>query len=92
MSGAPIIDFVSIHGRTLAATFANLPPGAEIVLVDKTSGAPFGASPAGASDGNATIIVPMGAPAGDYYLRAEDSGGVNLAQSVEFHFDADAGR
>ena len=41
MSDAPIVDFTSISGTNVLATYANMPPGSQIVFVSETSGQPF---------------------------------------------------
>jgi hypothetical protein len=89
MSDAPTINFTRISGQTVVASYTNLPPGAAIVFVDKTSGESFGGFLASGA-GSAAIPEPAGLRSGDYYLKAQDSTGAYLAQSVEFHIDASA--
>ena len=84
-----MISFTRLSGKTVVASYANLPPGAEIVFVDKTSGQSSGGFPASGA-GSANIPEPAGLRSGDYYLKAQDSKGAYLAQSVEFHIDASA--
>jgi hypothetical protein len=84
---SPIINFVSISGLDISAAYQNLPDGARVVLVNETSGAtmPSPVTPARGSSPLA-IELPAGFPLGAYYLKAEDSAGSWLAQSVEFYF------
>jgi hypothetical protein len=91
MSASPILDFVRLSGAGVVATYANMPPGAAIVFINKTSGAPFGPPFAIGSGGESTTPLPSGLPSGDYYLQAQDSTGADLARSVEFYIDSGGG-
>jgi hypothetical protein len=85
----PMLNFVSLLGSQVSATFENFPTGSRIVVVNKTTGQP---EPAPVTDlGQATsgplgIILPSGFPNGDFYLKGLDASGGFLAQSIEFHF------
>ena len=83
---SPIINFVSISGLDISGACQNLPDGAQVVLVNKTSGVtmPSPVTPASGS-GPLAIELPAGFPPGAYYLKAQDSAGSWLAQSVEFY-------
>jgi hypothetical protein len=85
MSDAPNIIFNSVSKGEVSATYANLPPGSRIVFINKTSGQPFGGGIDASGSASVEIKVPSGAPAGDYYLEAQDSTGSFLAESVVFH-------
>jgi hypothetical protein len=92
MSNAPIVDFVGISGKNVLATYANLPPNSRIVFVNQTSGQPIGAAiNVSGSASSATIPEPANIPSGAYFLKAEDSTGAYLAQSVVFYVDDPAG-
>lgn len=91
MSDAPIVDFMSISGTNVLATYANIPPSSQIVFVSETSGQPFGASIDVSGGASATIPLPAGIPPGAYYLKAQDSTGAYLAQSVVFYVAVAAG-
>jgi hypothetical protein len=86
---SPIINFQSISGFSISAQRENLPAGANVVLVDKTSGKtmPSPITPA-AGSGPLTIQLPDKGPnkfpSGAYMLQAQDKAGALLAQSVEF--------
>jgi hypothetical protein len=92
MSNAPIVDFVGLSGKSVLATYENLPPNSRIVIVSRTSGQPIsgGGVEVGGS-ASATLPEPTGIPSGDYFLKAEDSTGAYLAQSVVFYIDDPAG-
>jgi hypothetical protein len=83
---SPIINFVSITGLDISAAYQDLPDGTQVVLVNKTSGAamPAPMTPASGS-GPLAIQLPAGFPHGAYYLKAQDSAGGWLAQSVDFY-------
>jgi hypothetical protein len=83
---SPILNFVSISGPDISADYQNLPDDTQVVLVNKTSGVtmPSPVTPASGS-GTLAIALPAGFPLGDYYLKAQDSAGGWLAQSVEFY-------
>jgi hypothetical protein len=82
----PIVNFVRISGRDISAACQDLPDATQVVLVNKTSGAtmPNPVTPASGS-GPLAIQLPAGFPPGAYYLKAQDSAGSLLAQSVEFY-------
>jgi hypothetical protein len=88
MSNAPIVDFAGLSGKSVKATYENLPPSSRILIVSRTSGQPVGGGGVVVSgSASATIPEPTGIPAGDYFLKAEDSTGAYLAQSVVFQLD-----
>jgi hypothetical protein len=82
----PILNFVSISGSQVAATTANFPNGARIVLVNKTSGATLPDPVTKVSDnGPLGITLSEDITPGAYYLKGLDQDGGYLAQSVEFY-------
>jgi hypothetical protein len=85
----PFINLDGISVTAVSATYGNLPPSSRIVFMNKTSGQPVGQEVD--AEGSATISVPLpaGMPAGEYYLKAEDSAGGYLAQSVVFPLGGD---
>jgi hypothetical protein len=85
MSDAPNIIFNDVSQGDVSATYANLPSGSRIAFVNKTSNQPFGGGIDASGSASVEIQLPAGMPAGDYYLRAQDSTGAYLAQSVGFH-------
>jgi hypothetical protein len=91
MTDAPIILLMSISGGNVLAAYANLPPNSGIVFVNKTSGQPFGGIVPASGSSSITIATPPGMPGGAYYLKARDSTGAFLAESVEFYVDAAGG-
>jgi hypothetical protein len=91
MSNAPIINFVGISGKNVLAAYANLPPNSRIVFVNQTSGQPTGGAVEVSGSASATIPEPTNIPSGAYFLKAEDSTGAYLAQSVVFYIDDLAG-
>ncbi len=83
---SPIINFLGISGLDISAACQNLPDGTQVVVVNKTSGVtmPDPVTPARGS-GPLAIQLPAGFPLGAYYLKAQDSAGSWLAQSVAFY-------
>jgi hypothetical protein len=85
----PILNYVSLLGSQVSATFENFPTGSRVVVVNNTSGQ---AEPAPVTElGQATsgplgVNLPPGFPSGDFYLKGLDAPGGYLAQSVVFHF------
>ena len=83
---SPIINFVSISGYSISAEHKNLPPGSQVVLVDKTSGKTMPSPVTSASgSGPLSIQLPNKFPGGAYFLQAQDQAGASLAKSVEFY-------
>jgi len=70
-----------------------MPGGAQIVLVDKTSGAALEGGAVLDSGGAGRISVPIDAstPGGQYVLVATDATGNELAQTVAFYISNDSG-
>ena len=87
MSENPILNFAGFSGADVLATYVDLPASSRIVFVNRTSGQTFGGVDA-AGSGSATIPPPTGLSAGEYYLKAQDSTGAYLAQSVVFYIDS----
>jgi hypothetical protein len=82
MSDDPIIDFTKLAGRDVFVFCSGLPAGASLVLMNKTSGSNAGQMVA--SNGPVTFHLSDSVRAGEYYLKAVDSTGGYLAQSVSF--------
>ncbi|WP_426434231.1 hypothetical protein [Bradyrhizobium genosp. P] len=82
----PILNYVSQNSTTVNVSYADMPVGADVVFVDKTSGkttAPVNDNAiAAGGNGQAAIEIP-GLTNGDYCLLAQKAG-TFLAQTVTF--------
>lgn len=83
-----MFNYVSQTADGVTLEYSDMPAGAEIIFVNKTSGdkTPVQGSPLSAGNGVATIAIPALA-AGEYYLLAQTSDGQYIAQTVVFHID-----
>jgi hypothetical protein len=83
---SPIINFLSISGRSVSAQYENLPDGSQVVFVDSTSGKTM-ATPVlpAAGSGPLAVALPAEFRSGAYYLQAQDQAGAYLARSVVFY-------
>ena len=83
---SPIINFVSISGRSVSAQYENLPEGSQVVVVNSTSGKAL-AEPVipATGSGSLAIELPAEVRSGAYYLQAQNSAGAYLARSVVFY-------
>jgi hypothetical protein len=81
-----MLTYLSQTADSISVEYTNMPAGAEIIFVNKTSGAktPAQGSSLGAGNGTAAIAIPS-LSAGDYYLLAQSSGGQYIAQTVPFY-------
>lgn len=85
----PVLNFVELENRVVSAIYRNLMIGAKVVLVEKTSDRQLAdpvttiASPA--PTGSLRIRLPPSVRPGDYYLKALNGHGADVAQSVEFY-------
>jgi hypothetical protein len=86
MSGDPIIDFTSVAERDVFAFCSGLPADGRILLVNQTSG--DSADEMAASNGPITFHVSDGVSGGAYCLKAVDSNGGYLAETVQFYIAA----
>jgi hypothetical protein len=95
---SPTIEFNTIRGRELSATYRNLPSGSKIVLVDKVTGValrdpvvtvrarfPLFGRLLALLPVHIHIILPDAVRPGGYYLQALNQDGGFLAQTVEFY-------
>jgi hypothetical protein len=84
----PMIIFVELDNRVIAANYRNLMVRAKVVLVDKASGEqlpdPVTTIGSPAPNGSLRIRLPDSVKPGIYYLRALNGHGQHAAQSVEF--------
>lgn len=83
-------------GRTEAAAnadYAGMPGGAQILLVDKTSGNALdgGVILYSGGSGSVEVTIDDSTPSGAYYLTALDAAGEELTQTVEFYISRDLG-
>jgi hypothetical protein len=77
------LTYVSNSGGSVTGSYANLPAGSQIVVINVTSNQPVsGVSAAVSGSGSVTL---NSIPAGSFYLKAQDAFGNYLAQSVTFY-------
>jgi hypothetical protein len=84
----PIISFVELENRVIAANYRNLMIKAKVVLVDKISGQqladPVTTISSPAPNGTLRMRLPDSIKSGTYYLKALNGHGEFAAQSVDF--------
>jgi len=83
---APTVTYVSNSGGSVTGSYANLPAGSQIVVVNQTSGQSvtgLTVSVPQPLSGSGTLTL-TGLPAGTFYLKALDAAGNYLAQSISF--------
>jgi len=84
----PVINFVELENRVIAATYRKLMIGAKVQLVEKTSGEalpePVTRITSPMPSGSLRISLPASVGAGDYFLRALNGHGELAAQSAVF--------
>ena len=84
----PIISFVELENRVIAANYRNLMIKAKIVLVDKISGRqladPVTTITSPAPNGSLRIRLPDSVKPGMYCLKALNGHGEFAAQSIDF--------
>ena len=92
-SDDPRLDYKGLNTTKTAvdAAYFNMPGGAQIVIVDSTSGDPLegGMLLDSGGTGNAAIAIEPDTRAGQYYLAAQDATGDEIAQSVQFYISDD---
>jgi hypothetical protein len=68
-----------------------MPGGAQIVLVDATSGTVLegGTVLDSGGDGKVSYAIDDSTPGGGYFLAAQDAAGEELAQTMEFFISKD---
>ena len=83
----PRLNYLKQTGTEIKADYYDMPPGAQIVLVDQTSGKALSGGTPLDSGGSGKIVVAIDAstPPGAYHLEAQDAEGDEIAQSVEFY-------
>jgi hypothetical protein len=86
-----VVTFIEVESRVISATYRNLMVRAKVVLIDKVTGEPLPeqvttiASPV--PSGVLRIRLPDSVKPGIYFLRALNTRGDRVAQSVEFRVD-----
>ena len=91
-SDDPRLNYKSQTKTEINADYFGMPDGAQILLVDATSGAVLdgGTILASGGDGKTAYAIDDSTPAGGYYLIAEDAAGEKLTQTVEFYISKDS--
>ncbi len=89
----PRLDYTGQTKTQINADYADMPGGAQITLVNKTSGAAAQGGMVLDSGGSGTvgIAVDPSTPGGQYILLAQDAAGEELAQTVAFYISNDSG-
>ena len=89
----PRLDYTGQTKTQINADYADMPGGAQITLVNKTSGAAAQGGLILDSGGSGTVEIPVDAttPAGAYILLAQDAAGEELTQTVAFYISKDSG-
>ena len=87
----PRLDYTGQTEAQVNADYADMPGGAQILMIDDTSGATLGGGTLLFSGGSGSVSVAIVAstPAGAYCLTAQDATGNELAQTVEFYISHD---
>jgi hypothetical protein len=87
----PRLNYTSQTKAEVNADYAGMPGGAQIVMVDDTSGATLDGGTLLFSGGSGSVSVAIDAstPAGAYRLSAQDATGDELAQTVQFYISDD---
>ena len=90
-SDDPRLNYKSQTKTEINADYFGMPTGAQIVLVDATSGAVLdgGTILDSGGDGKTAYAIDDSTPAGGYFLAAQDAAGEELAQTVEFYISKD---
>ncbi len=91
--GDPRLDYTGQTKAAVNADYTDMPGGAQIVLVNKTSGAALDGGTLLDSGGAGSVSVSIDAstPGGQYVLVATDATGNELAQTVAFYISDDSG-
>ena len=87
----PRLDYTGQTKVEVNADYADMPGGAQILMMDNTSGAALGGGTLLFSGGSGSVSLAIDAstPAGTYRLTAQDATGNELAQTVEFYISHD---
>lgn len=81
----PRLNFVAQTEAVVKAVYFNMPGGAQILLVNQTTGVVADGGTVLDSGGSGNVSVDItSAPSGDYYLVGEDAAGEELTQTVTF--------
>jgi hypothetical protein len=82
----PALDYVSQTPSSVSVTYTDMPAGAQVVFVNKVSGATTPAQGGALSKGGSgSAEIPIsGVSSGEYYLQAQNSG-QSVAQTVVFY-------
>jgi len=86
-SADPRLDYKGQTKAQVNADYTGMPGGAQILMIDTTSGAALGGGTLLFSGGSGSVSVAIDAstPAGTYRLAAQDATGNELAQTVQFY-------
>jgi hypothetical protein len=90
-SADPRLDYTGQTKTEVNADYADMPGGAQILVIDTTSGATLGGGTLLYSGGSGSVSVPIDAStaAGAYCLAAQDATGNELAKTVQFYISHD---
>ena len=91
-SDGPGLDYKSQTKTEINADYFAMPAGAQIVLVDATSGAVLdgGTILDSGGDGKVSYAIDDATPGGGYFLAAQDAAGEEITQTVEFFISNDS--
>ena len=83
----PRLNYTSQTDAQVDADYAGMPGGAQILMVNSTSGATLDGGTVLFSGGSGKVSVAIDAstPAGAYHLTAQDAAGEELTQTVQFY-------
>jgi hypothetical protein len=87
----PGLNYKSQTKTEINADYFAMPGGAQIVLVDATSGAVLdgGTVLDSGGDGKVSYAIDDSTPSGAYVLVAQDAAGEELTQTVQFYISKD---
>jgi hypothetical protein len=90
-SDDPRLNYKSQTKTEINADYFAMPAGAQIVLVDATSGTVLdgGTILDSGGDGKVSYAIDDSTPGGGYFLAAQDAAGEELAQTMEFFISKD---
>ncbi|HEY0382250.1 MAG TPA: hypothetical protein VGC72_08635 [Candidatus Elarobacter sp.] len=90
-SDDPRLNYKSQTKTQINADYFAMPGGAQIVLVDATSGTVLegGTILDSGGDGKVSYAIDDSTPGGAYFLAAQDAAGEELAQTMEFFISKD---
>ena len=89
----PRLDYTGQTETQVNADYADMPGGAQILMVNSTSGATLdgGMVLFSGGSGKASVAIDASTPAGAYHLTAQDAAGDELTQTVQFYISHDQG-